>query len=112
LSSTFVIVDELRRFGDRYGIYAGAQPRAGDGELTFDFPLCSRLTIMTPAVALRRLPGTLYPPLPGIAAVGFRCPDREGQARRLRDARIPFAEVDGTLVVPAEAASGIAVVFE
>lgn len=67
---------------------------------------------MTQASAIQHLPGTLYPPIPGIAGIGFRCPDLAVQARRLRSARIPFIEVNQTLVVPAEEACGIAVVFE
>lgn len=67
---------------------------------------------MTQAHAIQHLPGTLYPPIPGIAGVGFRCADLPAQATRLRSSRIPFIEVNQTLVVPAEEACGIAVVFE
>jgi hypothetical protein len=67
---------------------------------------------MTQGAALKALPGTLFPPIPGIAAMGFRCPDITAQARRLRENRVPFIEVNQTLVVPAEEACGIAVIFE
>ncbi|WP_167784662.1 VOC family protein [Ramlibacter rhizophilus] len=113
LSSGYVVVDDLRRFRERYEVYTGLRPRLEEGAAIFDFALCSRLVLMDTARALRDLPGTLYPPLPGIAAVGFRCPDVPAQAQRLRARRIPFATTaEGRLVVPAEEASGIAVVFE
>lgn len=112
LSSAIVVVDELQRFRERYEVYTGLRPQVDGGEASFRFPLFSRLTLMDRAAALRQLPGTLYPPLPGIAAVGFRCPELERQAQRLREHRIPFAEAGRRLVVPAEEASGIAVVFE
>lgn len=112
LSSTVLVVDDMARFRERYIAYTGLQPHGDGSELTFEFPLVSRLVLMTPARAQQRLPGTLFPPLPGIAAIGFRCPDLAAQAQRLRAHRIPFAEVDQRLVVPAEEASGIAVVFE
>lgn len=112
LSDTILVVDDMVRFKQRYQVYTGVTPKDNDGILTFHFDLCSRLTIMTQAHAIQHLPGTLYPPIPGIAGVGFRCPDLAAQARRLRSARIPFIEVNQTLVVPAEEACGIAVVFE
>ncbi len=112
LSWVVLVVSDLAGFRKRYVHYVGAQPEGADKEFTFQFPLCSRLTVMDPATALQRLPATLYPPLPGIAAVGFRCPSLPAQARRLREHRIFFTEADGRLVVPAEEACGIAVVFE
>jgi hypothetical protein len=112
LSFAIVVVDDLDRFSKRYAVYLGALPQRDGGEATFHFSLCSRLMLMDPATAVRRLPGTLFPPLPGIAAVGFRSPDIDGQAQRLREHRIPFAQSGGRLIVPAEEASGIAVVFE
>ena len=112
LSSTTVVVDDLAAFGRRYAIYTGIAPQAREGELVFEFPVLSRLHILSREAALKRLPGTLYPPLPGIAAVGFACPDLPAQARRLRTQGIAFAQLDQRLVVPAEEASGIAVVFE
>lgn len=112
LSSTVLVVDDMARFRERYAAYTGQTPQGDDQEFTFAFQRVSRLTVMTPARALARLPGTLYPPIPGIAAIGFACPDRARQAQRLREHRIAFVEIDQRLVVPAEEASGIAVIFE
>lgn len=112
LSSTVLVVDDLAAFGRRYATYTGIAPQTREGELVFEFPVLSRLRILSRAAALTQLPGTLYPPLPGIAAVGFRCPDLAAQAERLRAHGIAFAQVEHRLVVPAEEASGIAVIFE
>ena len=112
LSCTVVVVDDVQHFAERYAIYTGLLPQSEGADRTFYFPLCSRLTIMGRVSALHQLQGTLYPPIPGIAAVGFRCPDLRAQEQRLRDNRIAFIKVDHRLVVPAEEASGIVVIFE
>jgi hypothetical protein len=54
----------------------------------------------------------LFPPLPGIAAVAFNAPDLAAQRARLKRAGVVFAETAGRLIVPAENAGGIAVIFE
>jgi catechol 2,3-dioxygenase-like lactoylglutathione lyase family enzyme len=112
LACTVVVVDDLERFRARYEAYTGVPPAARDGEVTFSLSMGSRLQLVDSATALQVLPGSLYPPLPGIAGVGFRCPDLRAQAQRLRACRIPHVESPGRLVVPAEEASGIAIVFE
>ena len=58
------------------------------------------------------LPGTLFPPIPGIAAVSFRTADLAAQRSRLLNHGFAFSEAIGRLVVPAEQASGVAVMFE
>ena len=50
--------------------------------------------------------------IPGIAAVSFRTPDLAAQRTRLSDHGFAFSEAIGRLVVPAEQASGVAVMFE
>lgn len=112
LASVVVVVTELQRFSQRYEGYTQVRPQLQDGVARFALPAFSRVELMMPQAALAHLPGTLYPPLPGIAAVSFHCPDLAAQAQRLRAQRIPFAEAAGRLVVPAEEASGIAIVFE
>jgi hypothetical protein len=111
LADTVLLVDDVGRFAERYERYTGVAPARSDGVARFGFSF-STLTVMDGAAALRAMPGTLRPPTPGIAAVGFHCPDTKAQAGRLREARIPFLMVGDRLVVPAEAASGIAVVFQ
>ena len=43
---------------------------------------------------------------------GFRCHDLSALRKRLTDQGFAFAEAQGRLVVPAEQASGVAVLFE
>lgn len=112
LASAIVVVTDLRRFSERYETYTQVRPSVAGAQARFDLPGFSRVELMEQGAAVAHLPGTLYPPLPGIAAVSFRCPDLAAQAQRLRTHRIPFAQAGGRLVVPAEEASGIAVVFE
>lgn len=112
LHRTVVVTDALDAFADKYRRYTGLVPIAHAGTFDFRFPRGTRLTIIDVAHAPAMLPGTLLPPIPGIAAVSFRTPDLAAQRRRLSDHGFAFSEAIGRLVVPAEQASGVAVMFE
>ena len=112
LSDVYVIVDDVDAYRNRYERYTGVRADVDGGRAAFRFSLCGSLTILSSERALDVLPGTLRPPVPGIAGVAFRCPDVAAQRRRLEAARIHAIEADGRLVVPAELANGVAVVFE
>ena len=112
LSNVHVIVDDVAAYVSRYERYTGIEARIDGDIATFRFPLCGALTILTSKRALDVLPGTLRPPVPGIAAVSFRCSDLASQRRRLKEAGVHATESDGRLIVPAELANGVAVVFE
>jgi hypothetical protein len=71
-----------------------------------------RLTLVHYRDVAEWLPGTLLPLLPAIAAVAFRAPDLAAQRARLADAAIAAREVRGRLLVPAEEACGLAMLFE
>lgn len=112
LVDTIVVVDDLDRFSDRYTRYIGA-PLVREGRVArFDFALGSRLTLVHWRDAAALLPGTLFAPVPCIAAVSFRAPDLRAVRERLLAKGFTPAEVGERLVVPAEQASGVAVVFE
>lgn len=107
-----VVAEDLDAFARKYERYLGApMTREGNG-WRFDFPLVGRLTLIHTGDLRNRLPGSLLPPLPGIAAVAFRTPDLAAQRARLAAAGIPVRETNGRLLVPAEEACGVAVVFE
>lgn len=112
LSNAYLVVDDVAAFTSRYERYVGQAARQDEGTTRFRFSLCGALTIVDPKRALELLPETLRPPTPGIAAVAFLCPDLAAQRQRLREAAIHFAEAEGRLIVPAELANGVAIVFE
>ena len=112
LRTTFVVTNDLSGFARKYRQYTGLAAKTGGHVVQFDFPLGTRLILIEAAHAPRYLPGSLYPPLPAIAGVAFRCPDLAAQRARLNEQGFAFAEAQGRLVVPAEQASGVAVAFE
>ena len=112
LSDTIVVADEVDHFAAKYARYLAATP-ARDGEAwRFNFALGDRLTLVFWRHISRWLPGTLLPPLPGIAGVTFRVPDLAAQRARLRDAGFTVRDAGMRLLVPAEEACGVAVLFE
>ncbi|HVE49056.1 MAG TPA: VOC family protein [Casimicrobiaceae bacterium] len=112
LSDVYLVVDDVVSYASRYERYTGLKAQTDSNVAQIRFPLVGALTIMTPKRALERLPATLYPPLPGIAAVAFLCPDVSAQRKRLREAGIYATDAGNRVIVPAELASGVAVVFE
>ena len=91
---------------------ASVEPDPSRVAWRFDFSLLGRLTLVHYRDAQQWLPGTLLPPLSGIAAVAFRTPDLAAQRARLTAAGIAVREANGRLLVPAEEACGVAVLFE
>ena len=112
LRTTFVVTSDLDGFASKYRQYTGLNEVRRGHSVQFDFPLGTRLILVDEAHAAGFLPGTLFPPLPAIAGVAFRCHDLDAQRKRLADQGFAFAEAQGRLVVPAEQASGVAVLFE
>jgi catechol 2,3-dioxygenase-like lactoylglutathione lyase family enzyme len=111
LADVFLAVDDVPRFAARYQAYLGAAPAATTLGLRFALPL-SAVTVVDVRDAGRALPGSLLPPIPGIAGVSFRTPALAGLASQLNGAGIRFTRHDERIVVPAEEAFGLALVFE
>jgi len=112
MSDVILVVDDLERFAARYAIYAGVKPVREGAALRFHFPLVSSLTLVGYRDAPSVLPGTLYPPVPGIAAAAFRTRNLDAVRTRLHADGFDVQETSGRIVVPAEQASGLAVIFE
>jgi len=112
LSNTFVVTDALDDFARKYELYTGLPATRQDHACIISFALGTRLTIIDAKHAPAYLPGTLFPPLPAIAGVAFRCPSLADQRQRLTKGGFAWSEAQGRLVVPAEQASGVAVLFE
>ncbi len=112
LSEAIVVADDLHHFVEKYCRYVDAQPEWKGQAARFRFPLGSTLTLVDARHAAAMLPGSLFPPLPGIAAVAFRTPNLRALRDRLVARRFTLSETDGRLIVPAEEASGVAVIFQ
>jgi hypothetical protein len=111
LSEVFLVVDDLPRFVDRYATYLGGAPVARPHRCTFGLAV-SAVSVIDVRHAAAVLPGSLVPPVPCIAGVAFRTPALAAMPARLRAAGIRFNTNDGRIVVPAEEAFGLAIVFE
>jgi hypothetical protein len=112
LSDCLVVADDLEHFVRKYEGYLGAAAERDGSAWRFRFSLVGRLTLVHYRDVREWLPGTLLPPAPGIAAVAFRTADLRKQRARLAAAGITAPEVNGRVLVPAEEACGVAVIFE
>lgn len=112
LSDTIVVADDVEQFAAKYARYLGV-PAMRDGDAwRFRFALGDRLTLISWRDASAWLPGTLMAPLPCIAGVAFRVPDLEAQRARLAAAGFSVRDAGSRVLVPAEEACGVAVLFE
>ncbi|MGQ0547113.1 MAG: VOC family protein [Betaproteobacteria bacterium] len=112
LSDCLLVVDDLPHFAAKYERYLGIAPAREGSAWRFQFSLVGHLTLIDFRDVREWLPGTLLPPLPAIAAVTFRTRDLAGQEARLGAAGITVRAVKERLLVPAEEAYGVAMLFE
>lgn len=112
LSEVILVADDVDAFERKYTLYAGCAAERNGARRTFRFPLVSAVSIVAARDAASVLPGSLLPPIPGIAGVAFKTARLDEVRERLGAARIRCAAQDGRIVVPAEEALGVAVVFE
>lgn len=111
LAETFLVALDPEAMARRYATYIGSQPTRDGDLLCFRLPRETLVTIVPAGAVAKHLPGTLLPPLPGIAAVRFALPDIAAQAARLAKAGFTTASAGSRLLVPAEEACGLAVMF-
>lgn len=112
LRDTIVVADDVETFARKYARYLDRPPEREDGVVLFSLSKGTRLLLITSDQARTWLPGSLMPPQPAIAAVSFVMRDLNAQRERLQRLSLPFAEVAGRLVVPAEETSGLSFIFE
>ena len=112
LSEAIIITDQLDQFAEKYGRYLAASPTVDAGTVRFRLPLGATVTLVDVRNAAAMMPGTLFPPLPGIAAVAFRTRALRALRERLVAHGFTVNEVRGRLLVPAEEASGVVMIFE
>lgn len=111
LAETILVADDLRAFEQRYRNYLDIAPVREGNLVRFRLPLGTTLTLVGLKHAPALLPGTLLPPIPGIAAVGFRTKDLKGTKDRLKANGFTVIETKDRVLVPAEEASGVALMF-
>lgn len=112
LRDTLLVTDDLAHFVAKYQRYTGQPAQQQDGAMVFHLPGFSRLSLIPLSKVSNWLPGSLLPPLPGVAAVSFHCPDLQAQRQRLLHAGFTVLPVGERLLVPAEEACGLAILFE
>ena len=111
LAETILVVDDMAKFERRYRTYLNIDPERDAHGVRFRLPLGTTLSLIDLQHAPALLPGTLFPPIPGIAAVGFRTSDLKGTKDRLKANGFTVIETGNRILVPAEEASGVAVTF-
>ena len=112
LAETFIVALDADEMARRYGTYLAASPEHSFGTFRFRMARGTYLSIVPAARATVALPGTLLSPLPGIAAVSFAVVALDAQMERLIRGGFTVAKSGDRLVVPAEEACGLAVMFE
>jgi Glyoxalase-like domain len=112
LSETFVIADDLLRFDRKYRDYLGTTPSQEGKAVRFRLAFGTTLTIVDVRNASEFIPGTLLPPVPGIAAVAFRTSALAALRQRLDAHGFTVVELGERIMVPAEEACGVALLFE
>ena len=111
LFETVLVSDDLPAFEKRYRDYLDIVPERNGGALRFPLPHGTVLTIVDVRGAAAMLPGGLLAPVPGIAAVGFRTRELAATRDRLKSNGFTVIEIGGRVLIPAEEASGVAVLF-
>ena len=112
LSETIVVAVDPTEMIRRYTTYTGSQPTVSGGSARFVQPMGTALSIVDWRHVRDLLPGTLLAPAPSIAAVVFKARDLGAVRRLLGRAGIPVVTAGDRLLVPAEEACGLAVLFE
>lgn len=112
LSKVFLVTDDAEGFEAKYARYCGRPAERAGRERIFRFPLVSQVSIVAARDASQVLPGSLLPPLPCVAGVAMQTADLDALRARLEKNAIAYQARDGRLIVPAEEAMGLAIVFE
>lgn len=102
--------EQLRAF---LSAFTGVQPGSPDGD-DLSFPLAGgHIDVLTPDDAAE-IYGSIEAELdqPSLVAFAVRVGDIHRQARWLDAAEIPYQHIGSRLIVPASAASGVAIAFE
>jgi catechol 2,3-dioxygenase-like lactoylglutathione lyase family enzyme len=111
LSEAVLVVEDAAAFERKYRQYLGMVPAHEGKAIRFRLELGTTLTVVELRDVGEMLPGTLLPPIPGIAAVGFRTPALAALNDRLSGHGFTVTPVGDRILVPAEEACGVAMLF-
>ena len=113
LSDAMVVAAHMAPVAAAYAGFLGLEPRAEPFGVRFEIGRSFALRIVSLDQAVNVLPGTMFPPIPGIAGIVFRTNDLAGTERILRGREFTVNETagQGILTIPAEEAGGVAVQF-
>ena len=112
LSEVFLCVEDPDEFEARYVKLTGRKADRVGVKRVIAFPLVSKVSIVAADDIQNLLPNVEPPDLPYIAGYSMATERLDSMRERLVERGIQFDENDGTLIVPADAAFGAAIVFE
>ena len=112
LSDVLIIADDMARLVARYAGYLGSSYAVTQSGVRFQIGDAFGLHFASAMDAARLLPGSLLPPIPGIASITFRTASVERASELLKSSGIAFVEHEEGLILPAQEAGGVAVRFE
>jgi hypothetical protein len=112
LSEVLVVAGDAAGFEAKYARYCDRAAVPGPDRRSFPLPLASKVSIVAAQDAARVLPGSLLPPTPCIAGIAMQTLDLAALRTRLRNAGIAFGELGPRIIVPADEAMGVAIIFE
>ncbi len=112
LSEAIVAVDgDIDRLVSRYKKYLSLECELDEGAAQFRLPAGTVLTIVAAQRTAQLIPSSLFAPLPAIVGVVFKARNLNRIGERLAQEGFTVARAGDRLVVPAEEASGVAVMF-
>jgi hypothetical protein len=112
LSEVFLVTAEPDALEAKYARYCDRPSERAPFKRTFTLPLISKVSIVAAQHAHRIFPGSLMPALPCIAGIAMQTSDLGALRRRLRNGGIAYTDHEHKVIVPAEEAMGVAIVFE
>jgi catechol 2,3-dioxygenase-like lactoylglutathione lyase family enzyme len=107
LAEVVLVVEDPKAYARQYEKLTGQRATKVDGRWTVDLPLATRLIFVNPEAIAAMLPGSLFSPVPSIAAVGFAVDDLEKTVSLLEAADFTVARSGERAIVPAEEALGV-----
>jgi hypothetical protein len=107
LAEVILVVQNPEEIARRYEKLTGETAKKDDDRWTIDLAVVTRLVFLTPEAIAAAFPGTLFSPVPSIAAIGFTVTDLQQTASILKQGGFTTTKIEKSIVVPAEEALGV-----